>query len=168
MITIKVEGTKEIDAFLRKAKKAQDQLEDLSKPLTKIKEQQTSRWAKNFTSEGGVYDRWAPLADWTLEERDSMGFGSGPILVRNGTLLAHFVEQNEAGEVTNDAINWEMSNKGGSRGYAAATVSHHSGYDTALGTHVPARKLWDLDEKDVQNAEKILEKYVDSIIKRYF
>ena len=168
MITIKVD-VKGLDAAIKRMEKGRDKLDDLKEPLDTIKTKQTRRWAQNFTSEGGIYDKWAPLSpEWTIPERKAQGYGAGPILIRQGTLLAHFVEQNEAGEVTNDAINWTMTNKGGDRGYAASTVSMHTGYTTALNTVVPARKLWDLDETDQRNAEKELEKYVERVIKRYF
>lgn len=170
MLQIKID-TKELDAFIRKLEKGRDQLERLEKPLKKVKEKQIARWAKNFTSQGGIYDKWAPLSpDWTIPERQAQGYGSGPILIRNGTLLAHFVEQNEAGEVTNDAINWEMSNKGSSRGYAASTVSHHTGYPNPIPGRgsIPARKLWDFDEKDVETARKILNDYIEDIMEKYF
>ncbi len=171
MITLKVSGLNDLASFIRHAEKARDELEQLEKPLKKVKEKQITRWAKNFTSQGGIYGKWETLSDeWTIPERQEQGYGAGPILVRNGTLLAHFVEQNDEGIVSNDAINWEMSNKGSSRGYAAATVSHHRGYPNPLPNRkaIPSRKLWDFDEEDIDNAEKILEKYVDSILKKYF
>lgn len=168
MITFKVKA-KGLDAAIKKMEQGREKLDNLKDPLDKIKTKQIRRWAQNFSSQGGIYDKWAPLSpDWTIPERVAEGYGAGPILVRQGTLLAHFVEQNEAGEVSNDAINWTMSNKGSTRGYAAATVSMHQGYTTALNTEVPARKLWDFDATDKRNAEKELEKYVERIIKRYF
>lgn len=170
LITVKIDAP-DLQKYLSRAQRAKEALSNRSKPLADIKKKQIARWAQNFTGQGSLYGGWAGLSnDWTIPERVAEGFGSGPILVRQGTLLAHFVEQNEAGEISNDAINWEFSNKGSSRGYAGATVSMQTGYPNPLPGRagIPARILWDLNATDEENGRKILEKWVDRIIAKYF
>ncbi len=43
-------------------------------------------WQKNFKSEGGEVGGWAGLADQTVEDRLSQGYGAGPIMFRYGSL----------------------------------------------------------------------------------
>lgn len=156
-------------------------LHDQSAPLTKIKKRQIKRWATNFTEEGGIYETWPPIAaygvnkdgeevlGWTGRDRVAMGLAPDhEILVRSEGTFASFVTQNEAGEVGNSAVDWTFRNTGGGARGGAYPVSHHTGYTTALGSYVPARKLWDLDEEDADEALEITEQYINKVIRTYF
>lgn len=168
MLKIEIGPTTKRD--IEKLKKAlqtlYDRLLNRSEPLRKIKRRQISRWARNFDSQGRIYGQWPALSPtWTIPERGRLGFGPGPILVREGKLRSHFVRSNEDGEVTNQAIQWNFRNKPD-----AYIVTHHLGMPNPIPgrRRIPPRPLWDLDPEDEDAAQKIMDEWVDRIIKRYF
>lgn len=157
-----------VDAAIRRLIETRTRLRNRTPVLEKIKKDQIKRWLVNFDGEGSEYDPWAPLAEATIEDRFYKGFDSGPILVRTGAHAAHFIEQNEAGVVSDDAVNWNFRDKGGKRGDGGAyLLTHHLGEPNPWGP-MPARILWDLDEQDLANAEKKLDAYVGKIVTDLF
>lgn len=62
-------------------------------PLKETSEYQRDQINKNFTSEGAnLGERWTPLQTSTILQRIALGFGSGPILQRTGSLKNSFYE----------------------------------------------------------------------------
>ena len=47
--------------------------------------------ATNFMSQGGLYGGWAPLAPYTLVDREEHGFPPAPMMYRTGTLIDSLV-----------------------------------------------------------------------------
>lgn len=47
--------------------------------------------ATNFMSQGGLYGGWAPLAPYTLVNREEHGFPPAPMMYRTGTLIDSLV-----------------------------------------------------------------------------
>ena len=162
MITIRVvthgldHVIKGVSAFIREMDNRKEVLQD-------IKEQQIERWATNFESEGGEYDKWPESAMATQEYRTEEGMAPQPTLQRDGSLMTHFLAENQAGKVTNNAVNWEFTNSppGGS------TVSHHTGYVLNQST-IPARVLWDLDRKDEDRGQMEIEEWLGGLVAKYF
>jgi phage gpG-like protein len=171
MFSVKVSSQtlRDFERLSKDTKAATVALNDNSRVMQQVKQYMVDRWATNFSSEGQIYGKWKGLAGWTLQDRAKKGYGSSPILVRTGALFSHFIRENEAGEVSNDAVYWQMKNKG-SRGQPGGwTVRHHEGYDNPLPNRgrIPARVLWDINDEDEERIEEITEDYVDIIIRRY-
>ena len=157
-------------------------LHDQSRPLEKIKKYQIERWEANFNGEGSIYEQWPAIAGhtvdaetgeeslgWTGRDRVEMGLDPDtPILHRTGGTFVSFMQQNKDGTVSQSAVEWNFRNTGGGERGGAYPVSHHYGYSTALGTVVPARVLWDINDPDEEEHEEIVERYVDEVLRRYF
>lgn len=149
--------------LVKKLQRTQHALERRSKAHKAIMQRQITRWDKNFGAEGAEYgSQWAALSeDWTVEERGS----SSPILVRSGDLHRSFVGQNAAGVVTDDAVKWSFHNA-----YPPYPLSHHTGYPNPISNRadIPARPLWQLDNKDEEAAREELDKFIKMQIKQNF
>ena len=154
-----------------------EKLEDRSDIMEKMKKRQVRRWETNFNTQGSIYGRWAPLSQFTISRR-TIARGITPLRDRN-TLYPHFTAMNEAGEVSNDAVNWNFRNKGrdGSFGGAQNILTQHFGLrdnrGRPLGPNVPmgpvpARTLWDFNEKDEDAGEKMLDQWVTRILNQFF
>ena len=155
-----------IENLRRSAQAFLHAMQDRREVLEKIKRRQISRWARNFDTQGSIYGPWPALSpSWTIPERRSEGYGAGPKLIRDGYLRAHFVRSNNEGQVTNQAVQWNFQNK-----YDAWIVTHHEGMPNPLPNRkpIPARPLWDLDPEDEDAMVKIMDDWVDDIVKRYF
>lgn len=137
-------------------------LEDRREPLQEVKERQIARWNRNYTSQGGEYQAWAPNAAATIRDRASRGYATFPPLQVTGRTLAHFRSQNEEGNVSASAIDWNFNNQPGGDRWAS-TVSHHTGY-TLGRSRVPARMLWDLDRQDEDALQQTFEAFLSKII----
>lgn len=70
-----------INAFFTSAERAQT----LDKPLGDIAKLASNEIAENFAAQGRP-SRWEPLAQATIKDRITRGYGPGPILDREGTL----------------------------------------------------------------------------------
>jgi phage gpG-like protein len=134
--------------------------------MQEIKQEQIDRWAENFQSFGAEYEPWRETSKSYREQRVREGYASSPTLYRSGRTFAHFLQQNEAGQATNSAVNWSFTNRIAGRN-GAYTVSHHSGYQLGKST-VPARVLWDLDEEDEDRVEADLEQWLDQLGDKHF
>jgi hypothetical protein len=161
-VTITAEG---LDEAISAARATKRDLQNRQQPLEQIKRIQVARWAVNFNSQGSLYGGWEALAEWTIQDRASKGFGAGPILLREGQTRAHFVQVNEQGIVDNQAITWNIGN-----GPPGWLLTHHFGMDNPWpnAAPIPARKLWDLDPTDTENAHRILDIYAWEVIRRYW
>ena len=137
-------------------------LERREDPLNEVKERQIQRWARNYASQGGEYQAWAPNAAATIRDRVSRGYAPAPTLLVTGRTLAHFQTLNEEGQVSASAIDWNFTNQPGGDRWAS-TVSHHTGY-TLGRSRVPARMLWDLDRQDEDALQQTFEVYLSRII----
>ena len=169
-------------SWIYRLEAARAEIYDRSQPFDEIKQRQIKRWETNFDSEGGIYGEWPPLdawhfdaeegewhLGWTGRDRQAMGLDpEGPMLIRTEGTFRSFVEQNENGKVSENAVFWSFRNTGGGVRGGAYPVSHHVGYLTALGTYVPSRVLWDLDEEDEDFADDMLERHVEAVVRRYF
>ena len=167
MLTLKIDGIRAVQKMARDVAKSEVALRNRTKPLERIKKRQIRRWVQNFHSEGGEYGVWSPLRPWTMGSRQALGYGaSGPKLVRTGALLGFFNKENQAGVVNAENISWLIQGDGSGGSYA---VFHQTGYYNYLtGGFVPARKMWELDEKDADVVEEEMKRYVDQIIKQYY
>ncbi len=163
MITVKVDPkSRAAVSKLRDDMNAtREALDDREKPLEKIKARQIKRWDANFTRQGNLYQPWAALAKSTLEDRKYLGYGPGPILVRTGNTRSHFVDLNEKGIIKQESVRWNMRDKAG-----AYPLTHELGRPNIFAT-MPRRRLWEMNEEDEEGAALIMEKWIDSIIKRY-
>ena len=150
-----------------------ERLENRTEPMQKIKSRQIKRWQKNFFSQGGEYQSWAPLRPFTVRRRIG---GADIPLIETGGLLTHFTRLNANGEVTNDAVNWNMTNAGGFGG-AAHILEQHFGINPNKGKPmgpgvqmgpVPPRTLWDMDDRDDEENMDILDQWATRIIDQYF
>lgn len=140
-------------------------LEDREEALERVKERQIERWQRNFASQGGEYQSWAPSAAATQASRMRRGFSPTPTLMVTGRTLAHFTQQNEEGSVSSSAINWNFENQPlGDRW--ASTVSLHTGY-RLRGNRVPSRMLWDLDRKDEDALKEEFEEFIGELQRRF-
>lgn len=83
MISITITGTERVMAALEKMQKINNLVAQWMKSGNPDSIMQKSI-EKNFASEGRP--KWQALADETLEDRESKGFSSGPILTRTGSL----------------------------------------------------------------------------------
>jgi len=164
MISISVDTSQITDAIRRVGKfiSALQHRQDLNQML---KEEQNERWARNFESQGGEYEDWQDTSMSYQQQRTREGFAPTPTLFRSGRTFLHFIVQNEAAGVSNNAVNWNFSNRIAGRN-GAYTVSHHTGY-TLGGSTVPARLLWDLDEEDEDRGAADVEMWVDANAEKY-
>ena len=160
--------------LVRNAERAEAKLRDRREPLQRIKKRQVQRWQNNFFTQGGEYgSKWAPLSPFTVGRRIG---GADIPLVETGGLLTHFTRLNAAGEVSNEAVTWNMSNAGGFGG-AAHILEQHFGISPNRGKplgpnvqmgDVPSRPLWDLDDKDEEQTGDLLYEWVGRIVNQYF
>jgi hypothetical protein len=161
---------RDLRKLFRNLNTMEEKLKDRTDPLQKIKKRQVKRWDANFNSQGGLYGAWEPLAeDFTVSRRSKPRSNRRP-LYETGALYRHFGYLNNRGEVTNDAIYWNMGQGGSTDGTYA--IFHHFGYENrGLGgglSPVPARVLWAINADDRDAAEEIMFKWVDDIIDRWF
>lgn len=158
----------ELSTFVANLRGMKLRLEDYTKPLQAIKKYQIRRWAKNFTSEGGIYGAWAPLAAYTNDERESEGYPrEHPILRRSGKLLGWVDTHNKLGKVSADAVYWEFHASGAKDGSYA--VFHDGGFfSTKFGVPVPSRVIWDVNSDDEDGNEKRVANYVEQVLQDYF
>lgn len=171
MIKIEIDAAtkRQINSLVTAAEGFEAKMKDRSEVLKKIKRRQITRWARNFSSEGAIYGEWPALSPiWTIPERVVLGYGIGPKLVREGSLMSWVLAENEKPKETNQTLQWNFSWSGSRDGSLA--VLHHQGYRNAAARsgRVPARKIWDLDNDDRKAMETIVEEYVDRIATRYF
>ena len=151
--------------FSRNVSKMVDKLDNRDEPMQKIKKRQIKQWQTNFDRDGAIYGAWKDLAPSTRANR-----GSGKILLETGGLLAHFTTLNNAGEVTNDSITWNIWNKAHGQGGSRGILAQHMGFGPRGGFHsiVPARTLWAFNQQDEDEAEDIMEQWVSRIINTYY
>jgi phage gpG-like protein len=83
-LSVKVDGEQVISKILRNVS---DLPNDLREPFKRVRSVVIGAISKNFLAEGRD-EAWAPLADRTVRDRLSQGFGAGPIGVRTGD-MAH-------------------------------------------------------------------------------
>lgn len=159
---------KDIRAVQRSARSAKTALSDRRIPLEKIKRKQLRRWDENFNNQGTLYGKWAALEPTTLTDRRNRGYGDGPILVRSGALSNWVTTRNRAGTVAAQSLRWSFTGRSGGAGGASAPFHSSGFYNVAAGRYVAPRVIWDLNQEDQDNAQRELDKYVDTIIKKYF
>jgi len=170
MIDVGVSKTslKQLDEMKRVLYKVENTLlTQRDKPHERIKNKQAERWTENFRKEGAIYGQWAALSPYTISQRVGLGYPPGPILFRSGLIFTSFARQNKAGRVSPFGIIWQFENEPP----AYPAFHHRGGYIRSKSGHVsivPPRILWETDEQDAKNAHDIMEKWVDSIINRYF
>lgn len=161
----------DLKKFAKNIDRMEHKLEDRTNPIQKIKKRQVKRWAANFSRQGAIYDKWDPLHASTIRRR-IRGSGTTP-LVETGGLFSHFVEMNEAGEITNDSVTWNFYNRSGFSGGAQNILGQHFGINPNKGLGggmepVPARVLWDFNQEDREAAEDIMSDWVFKIVETYF
>lgn len=69
--------------------------------IRKVSDAVRQGFAESFAREGSAVGRWAQLADSTVLERVKAGYaGAHPILVREGSLRASYVDRDAEGHVS--------------------------------------------------------------------
>ena len=161
-----VEDFKRIQRTKQKMERGLAKLEDRSDVMTKIKKRQIKRWENNFNTQGSIYTKWKDLAPSTRENRGR----SAVVLNETGGLFQHFVDINSKGEVGNDSVSWNIFNKRHGMGGSKGTLVHQFGFGPKGGfrSHVPARPLWQFDQRDEDAGAKMIEDYVERILDQYF
>lgn len=154
-----------IDQLLTDLTGFETDLDRRQQPLQEVKERQIERWNRNYMSQGGEYQSWAPNAAATVRDRARRGYATFPPLIVTGRTLSHFQTQNEEGDVSASAIEWNFTNQPGGDRWAS-TVSHHTGY-TLGKSRVPARMLWDLDRQDEDALKQAFEEYLTEITAKH-
>lgn len=158
-IHIEEEG---INAIIRDLTRFEADLENREEPLEEVKERQIARWNRNYMSQGGEYRSWPGNAPSTIRSRQERGYQGWPPLIVEGRMITHFRDQNEEGNVSSSAIDWNMENRPDGDRWLS-TVSHHTGY--RLGkSRIPSRMLWDLDRQDEDALQNTFEVYLGKII----
>lgn len=135
----------------------------------RLENRQVRRWMKNYNSEGAEYgQKWAkyvkPKSTWDTQYRLNPRYNIGSTLNRTGTQKGqHSSQMRESASSYSIAVgeglgvSWKFSNDIASGYYA---VSHHTGYTFGKkNSEVPARQIWDLDQKDETNAYKLFSKW---------
>jgi phage gpG-like protein len=161
-----IEDFKRIGRLSKSMDRGMKKLNEREDLMTKLKSRQIKRWEANFNTQGSLYTRWEKLAPSTLRNRGR----SAQTLYDTGGLYKHFVNINEKGEIGNDSVTWNVFNKrhgvGGSQG---ATV-HQFGFGPRGGfmSSVPARPMWQFDQKDEDAGAKMIDQYVTRILRQHF
>lgn len=151
--------------YRRRVALAEQHLHNVEPGLERVKRTQIRRWQRNFRGEGALYGHWAALAPITVADR---GGSAHPILIRGGSLLGWVDNRNAAGIVSAQSLHWEFQGESGGGGGASAPFHSEGFYNVAAKRYVAPRVIWDLNAEDQENAEKEMDKYVASIIERYF
>lgn len=140
-------------------------LENRTKPLQKIKRYQTKQWEANFTSTGGIYGKWPPHSPNTR--------GAKKLLYRTGNMFASIKDQQNKGMVSSDGIFWSFTNPGPRSPNGSWPLVHHFGADIVQPRmnrtiSIPARKIWDFNQSDADNAGRIMDQWVEEVVRTHF
>jgi phage gpG-like protein len=169
MIELRIDAstTRQLRSLLTKLRKADEALKHRKPVHQRIKQLMTRRWTVNFNSQGGMYGDWAPLRPMTMRIRQEEGYGgTGPKLLRTGTLRGGFISQAKGGKVTDNATEWNFQ-----RNPIYLYIHHFGGANRGLGGRfgpIPSRPIWGLNETDERMSHDEMEKYVDKIIAKHF
>ena len=128
-----------------------EELSDLSPVLEPIIELMQETQRENFGDQGATYDDpWAPLAKSTIREKQRLGYGGKPPLVREGTLEAAI-----GSNVTRDGDN------GASVGVdlEAAPYAAYLHYG-AEQNNLPARVLVAISSDEVEQIQQRVNEYL--------
>lgn len=150
------------DRTMQKLIAVERALENRREPHDDTRTYFSQRWEENFDSQGGVYEKWQGLSPATVKERNALGYGDGPILVRSGATRTHFLDQAQSADVTESATTWDFAS-----GNPPWMFTHHFGFEK-IRPGVPPRPMWDMNDEDGREVWEIFDDFVDEVIARYF
>lgn len=157
----------DIRKYLTKLRLMDKDLQNRTRPHRQFRESMVKRWAVNFDTQGGEYDAWEPTHQATIDIHGA----PKQTLSRSGALRAGFITAARGGQVKQNVTLWNFGNAN-----PIYIRKMHFGdpvNDTAFARArhlgpIPSRKLWGLDAKDGDTAEKIFDEYVTSVINKHF
>ena len=118
-------------------------------------------FVENFSSESSEFGAWRPLAQSTVLERASLGYGGRhPMLFRTGSYYRTFVNQGNPDHVReffSGAAGWTLSE--GSQDYRADVHEFGTG-------EIPARPVTSLTNPQIDRIGDALEEMIDTIERR--
>lgn len=128
---------------------------------------------KNFDTEGGSVGGWADLADRTIAERESKGFGGAhPILVRYGDLREVTATSLRALQHSGTVQRADSDGKTigvtvtGKRGVLNVTAFGDKAVNQEPGDDRPARPYWWVDSHVENAARKAVVEHIEKKLRR--
>ena len=157
-IRVTASGLAEAQSYYSKINSRLNDTSERSKGLFKCLNSVGDIFLDNFDTEGGRVGGWAPLADYTVAEREYLGMpGTNPIMFRDGALrdvTALFLSQAKAAGSKSSNDSYSGKDTSAKIGISSAgrvmTIEAHGWKVTNQNAisgpgHHPARPFWFVD-----------------------
>lgn len=159
----------------RRIQRMQNELSNRQPLLRKMHDKQYKKWEANFVAEGGSYNIWSPLAEFTNNDRESQGYArEHPMLVRSGGLISYFLERADSPKYKANSMEWSFQT--GVDGTWMFTHQFGMRNPIAGRNDIPARKMvysarknsLGLSPDEQDEMVDLTDEWVDRIVARYY